>query len=398
MRKVKLNPTTAQKALLRKFAHAARFSYNEAVARVNRGDKVNKMELRNAIVTHKGNAFFDDKAWLLETPKVVRQQAVFEATKNFKTCFTNQRNGHIQRFKMSFRSRRTRSWTLGIEKQLKSVGGVLTVLPKTLGQMRYYGKLPFDGVPDGECTMHRNACGDVFLCVPVRVVVPQQGPPGGVAVSDKPLVSVDPGVRKFLTCYSPSGEAFALGTEFRARALKLLQHIDRTNEQVAALAKRRRGDEAIRRTIRYLRNKKRRLYEDYRHLRDELHWQSANFLTARHSAIVSGKLEPQRMASRLRTKTNRTMFAQSHGMFIERLRHKCLERQVPLLVVEEHYTSKTCGACGQCVDVGASEVYRCTACGYVVDRDVNAARNILLKHVVMAWPTFFARVTSMRKL
>ena len=62
MRRVKLNPTASQKALLTKHANGARFTYNATVAKVNGGAKVNKMSLRNEVVTKKDNAFFHDKA------------------------------------------------------------------------------------------------------------------------------------------------------------------------------------------------------------------------------------------------------------------------------------------------------------------------------------------------
>jgi putative transposase len=193
---------------------------------------------------------------------------------------------------------------------------------------------------------------------------------GGLEVTEKPIVSIDPGVRKFMTTYSPNGESIMFGNDFRCRILKVLKHIDTVNSAIS----RRTGN------VKYLKKKKRSLYEDYRNLKDEFHWKIANFLTKRYSTIVMGNLCPQRMSSGLRTKTNRDMFAQSHWMFLERLRFKCRERQVPLFVVQEHYTSKTCGCCGVINDVGSSKVYRCPTCGHVADRDINAARNILLKH------------------
>ena len=45
----------------------------------------------------------------------------------------------------------------------------------------------------------------------------------------------------------------------------------------------------------------------------------------------------------------------------------------------EAYTSKQCGLCGRLNEkLGASKVFTCT-CGCVADRDVHAARNILLR-------------------
>jgi putative transposase len=44
----------------------------------------------------------------------------------------------------------------------------------------------------------------------------------------------------------------------------------------------------------------------------------------------------------------------------------------------EHYTSKTCSECGN-IDhkLGASKIYHCKCCASIMDRDLNASKNIL---------------------
>ena len=51
---------------------------------------------------------------------------------------------------------------------------------------------------------------------------------------------------------------------------------------------------------------------------------------------------------------------------------------LPVLCTEE-YTSQTCGHCGKTKKMGGLEVYHCDSCQIKIDRDVNGARNILLK-------------------
>lgn len=50
----------------------------------------------------------------------------------------------------------------------------------------------------------------------------------------------------------------------------------------------------------------------------------------------------------------------------------------------EEYTSKTCGRCGS---IHAAKMHsrtlNCFRCGYVVNRDVNGARNIFLKNIAL---------------
>jgi putative transposase len=51
-------------------------------------------------------------------------------------------------------------------------------------------------------------------------------------------------------------------------------------------------------------------------------------------------------------------------------------------VVNEAYTSKVCTNCGNYKkDLGSAKVYNCKKCKAIIDRDVNGARNILLKEI-----------------
>jgi len=48
--------------------------------------------------------------------------------------------------------------------------------------------------------------------------------------------------------------------------------------------------------------------------------------------------------------------------------------------VNPAYTSQMCSACGEIVEKDLSaRMHECPYCGFVLDRDVNAARNILQK-------------------
>ena len=62
------------------------------------------------------------------------------------------------------------------------------------------------------------------------------------------------------------------------------------------------------------------------------------------------------------------------------LQNKCNEFNKKLFYVDETYTSKTCGFCGNLYDVKSSRVFTCPSCNNSYDRDMNAARNILIKN------------------
>jgi putative transposase len=58
---------------------------------------------------------------------------------------------------------------------------------------------------------------------------------------------------------------------------------------------------------------------------------------------------------------------------------KCEEFGTTLRVVDESYTTKTCGDCGRHNEVGSLKIIRCR-CGFVIDRDLTGARNIMIKY------------------
>lgn len=49
-------------------------------------------------------------------------------------------------------------------------------------------------------------------------------------------------------------------------------------------------------------------------------------------------------------------------------------------VVKEHYTSQACTKCGNCKKING-KTYNCGKCGLSINRDINGARNILLKYL-----------------
>jgi putative transposase len=66
------------------------------------------------------------------------------------------------------------------------------------------------------------------------------------------------------------------------------------------------------------------------------------------------------------------------GMFRELLDYKAIEAGVEILAVNPRNTSQLCSGCGQSVPKDLRvRVHGCHHCGLVLDRDVNAARNVL---------------------
>src|SRR6266567_1968473 len=76
----------------------------------------------------------------------------------------------------------------------------------------------------------------------------------------------------------------------------------------------------------------------------------------------------------------------SWGAFLDILREKAERAGHAVIRVNPRFTSQKCFKCGEIVQKSLSvRTHICPCCGYVADRDVNAAKNILLK--ARAWPS-----------
>ncbi len=98
-----------------------------------------------------------------------------------------------------------------------------------------------------------------------------------------------------------------------------------------------------------------------------------------HGRIAVEKLNIQGMTTKGRNKKglNREILTQSWGLLRNQLQHKAEWAGREFVEVNAAYTSQDCHRCGARNQPGRSETYRCASCGLKMDRDHNAAINIL---------------------
>jgi len=126
---------------------------------------------------------------------------------------------------------------------------------------------------------------------------------------------------------------------------------------------------------------------------DEVHKKSVSWLTNHYSTIVIPKFGVSQMVMkidsrgkqrRIRRKTVRAMLTWSHYRFRHRLIYKSRVTNTHVVVCDEVYTSKTCGCCGHIhAKLGSSKLFKCPTCNFTIDRDLNGARNILLRYLTL---------------
>jgi putative transposase len=109
--------------------------------------------------------------------------------------------------------------------------------------------------------------------------------------------------------------------------------------------------------------------------KDTLHKASHKYVK-QYQTIVIEDLKPANM---VRNHTLAFSIADaSWGMFRQFLENKAESAGRQVIAVAPHYTSQKCSQCGEYVHKSLSvRTHICPFCGYMADRDENAARNIL---------------------
>ena len=92
---------------------------------------------------------------------------------------------------------------------------------------------------------------------------------------------------------------------------------------------------------------------------------------------AKGTVESPGVNVAVKSGLNRSILEQTWGLLLSQLRYKAEWAGREVVEVPARNTSRDCSRCGARNDPGASELYGCASCGASVDRDLNAALNIL---------------------
>lgn len=383
--KLRIYPNKKQLEIFNKFLGASRFFYNISVARIeqelhkNNYSIFNKGILRNLVMKIDKNISSDDPMiWQKEIPFQTKNEAINEAIIAYKAAFTNLRNKNINHFKVGFRSKKmmtNQSFKVCPDTfNFKDVSIFPTRLKEHKNirmRKKTFAKLQKLGEVNQYFSVLKTKPDKWYICIPRIKEQP---------IYNNPVyksVFLDPGVRTFQTFYSPDGICGKIenGT---------------IQKQLAKLAKKHDLLQSIKdkcdvsKTKSHLKNRCASLRHKIKSKIDNLHWQTCSLLCKTFQNIFIPNFEVSKMVkdSPLGSNITRKMLTLSHGKFIERLKWYGSTKNRNIYLVNEHYTTKTCGICGTInPNVGSNETFNCSCCHHTIDRDLGAARNICLRFV-----------------
>ena len=378
VRKVRVYPDKEQAKKLKKWIGTARWTYNSIVDAALRCAKqkkkliISKGSLRSNFTNKDALQHNPEKKWVLETPYDIRDEAMNDYIKAVKSNLAAKK----PRFEIKFRSKKDTHQSISVLKKHwnRKRGEYAQVFgPRCLKSAE---KLPTELECDSR--LIRTRLGHWYLCMPLELKV---NPGENQARTDlRDVVSLDPGVRTFMTGYDSSGAAWEWGKNDMRRIFRLCKGVD---ELISTASKEERRGRRYR-----LYRAAGRIRMKIRNLVDELHKKLARWLCVEFRVVLLPEFKSSSMIKRINrkitSKSARSMATWSHYRFRCRLIDKAREFGTTVIICDEAYTSKTCGWCGHLHDkLGASKNFFCPRCRAHFDRDVNGARNILLRYLTL---------------
>jgi putative transposase len=383
---VKVHPTGDDKATIDQWIDKSRFVYNKCVAHSQ--DITMPSTKRDAL-----NLFRDyiqlvvvkEKEWLQCVHATIIDNAVVDFINAYFTNVAKRikrlKKGENFSFKMSFRTKKymaqetvrvnARDWT-----QTKGTFAFLRNV--SVGPASYkVTKEHKDALPPtlgAELKITRTRLGHYFYHLVKETDVVHNEP-------HYDIIALDPGVRTFQTGYDTNGVVIEWGANDMKDVYALLRHADRLQGKFTSMpsgVNKRRHRTAWLKMLRKVRNRI-----------TDLHRRLCLYLCRTYKVILLPEFGSKRMSNRATRKfgneTARKMLTWGHYRFREMLKAKAKTYSgCTLIICEEFYTSKTCGRCGFIHHgLGKKKTFDCPRCRYHADRDVSAARNILIRFLAI---------------
>ena len=306
--------------------------------------------------------------WWNEIHQRVPRGAIFKLTTNIHSATSNKKNGNIKHFNIDFMRSKDSSKYLHFEdssfpsmfRDIKSNYWYRTKdrKRKVISFKDIFNKTKKRGLE----VICEKETDRYFIHYPVDV---SWFPSDDLRIDNQDkytmkvqrIISLDPGIRKFLVGYDPTGTIVKIADGENYKLSKLLKKADEDKKYFLKV----------------------------KNYVNELHWKVISFLVENYDVILLPDFRTQQMlrGNKLDKSTKRLMNIYSFYKFKERLKYKCNVYNKQLIIVDESYTSCTCTNCGKIKKLGGCEIYTCSNCNLTIDRDVNGSRNIFIKNILV---------------
>ena len=329
--KIRIYPDSRQQDILNQWLGTSRYVYNRTLEIISRGNNTDWLEIKRSLLQ-------DLPEWAQNVPSQIKSTAVHDA------YMTSHNDG------ANFRARRDAKQTLEIPKSSVSNRGIYTHF---LGEMTHSEEIP---APEGNCKLTYES-GKWFICVPVKISI----------ASDKQgrAVSLDPGIRNFITFYSLDS-CGKIGRNAFSKIYSLCIYLDDLNLRMSQANHRQRVK---------MKRAAERLYWRIINLTDELTRKTALFIVKNFDVIALPDFRPD-LTEKFYSRTVREVIKRAHMGFHVFIRIKAEQYGRKIIAQNEDWTSQTCSWNGEIKSPGKKFI---RDGNITLDRDYNGARGIFLR-------------------
>jgi len=355
----RLFPTKAQCTALQQHLDCCRWVYNKTLE-VRRDAWKERQESLSRYDTNKMlTEWKQTEIWLQTGHGQAMQDAQKRVDLAFRAFFRRVNAGEKEPGYPRFKSyTRYDSFTYPQNINWQFVSNEYVHLPK-IGDVRIRLHRQLEGIPK-TLTIRRDMLGQWYACFSC-IVEPEPLP-----VTDK-VVGIDVGLTHFATL--SDGESIANPRFFRRDEKALAKAQRRKDKEAKGTPERRKRQRVVEHIHQRIAN--RRL--DFAH-------QLSRQLINRFQLLAFEKLEIQDMQNGNHRGLNKSIADAAWRQFIQCCTGKAEDAGRTVVLVEPRGTTQQCSRCGEIVPKSLSErIHACPHCGLKLDRDHNAALNILAR-------------------
>lgn len=351
--------------------------------------------------------------WQKEIPYDTRQNAIKHFIGDLEGNITRLHKGQINHFNFKYKTKKDNKQYFYIDKRAikKGLNIFVTRLGKhsTLKTHKRYKNAYKTFTPEHNCIITKENNIYYLIISKTKQQINKDYKHDNIAL--------DLGVRTFATFYSDDNIIGEIGKNLLTKYNKLHKRVDKltsikdtlnvktkkmknkhnkrsewSDEKRELRNKKRRHNKKKKKKIKHTSSRKKYnislkcslLRTKIKNGIKDIQWKICNFLVRNFKNIIVGDITVSNMILKstrnITNQTARNIQTLSFYKFKEKLKYKCNEYKRNLIIINEAYTSKTCTKCGNIKrDLGSNKTYKCTNCNLIIDRDINAARNIFIK-------------------
>jgi putative transposase len=351
---ISLDPTEEQKIFFAKACGVARFSWNWALneweKQYKEGKKPNSFSLKKQFNAIKEKEF----PWIFESPKDANQTPFSNLQKAYKSWWKAIKKGDKRLQKPRFKKKGVRD-SFYISNSVFKTDENYIKLP-LIGWVRMNESLRFDGkIMSG--TISREA-DKWFISISVEVEDYKKQ-----RISDN-KIGIDLGLKN--TIVTSDNQVFQA-----PKPLKKYQRLLKIRQR--SLSRKKKGSKNRLKAIKRVQ----KTHVKIKNIRSDWQHKITTKLCRENQTIC---LEDLNIAGMMKSNLAKSLSDVGLGGIRRQLKYKSEIYGCDLKIIDRWYPStKTCSNCGHKKDtIALSErVFKCDHCGFQIDRDLNAAKNIL---------------------